>query len=131
MKNQASLFFRASLNFRTILVLGGALLFMLGASSVVQAQVGTASVRGTVMDPSGSAIAGAEVTILNGDTGFSRSMKSGGDGEYNFPDLPLGTYRIRVSHSGFKGSEQTRIALHVNDSLVLNVTMAMGAVSEM
>src|SRR5712691_9248825 len=73
---------------------------------------------------------GAEVTISNVDTGFSRSMKSGSDGEYNFPDLPLGTYKIRASHSGFKGSEQTGVVLHVNDSLVVNVSMAMGAVNE-
>ena len=130
MKNQASLL-SGVINFHTILALCCALLLMLAASSAVQAQVVTASVRGTVMDPSGSVIAGAEVTILNADTGFSRSVKSGSDGEYNFTDLPLGTYRIRVSHSGFKGSEQTGIVLHVNDSLVVNVTMAMGAVSEM
>ena len=66
---------------------------------------------------------GAHVTILNVDTGSSRSMKSGSDGEYNFPDLPLGNYKIRAAHSGFKGSEQTGIVLHVNDSLVVNVSM--------
>src|SRR5216683_1730287 len=130
MKKHASFSFNATVNFSLFLALSCALLLALGVPSALQAQVITASVRGTVMDPSGSVIAGAEVTISNVDTGFSRSAKSGSDGEYNFPDLPLGTYKIRASHSGFKGSEQTGVVLHVNDSLVVNVSMAMGAVNE-
>ncbi len=130
MKKHTSFSFNATVNFSLFLALCCALLLALCAPSTLQAQVITAAVRGTVMDPSGSVIAGAEVTISNVDTGFSRSMKSGSDGEYNFPDLPLGTYKIRASHSGFKGSEQTGVVLHVNDSLVVNVSMAMGAVNE-
>jgi len=45
-------------------------------------QVTTAAVRGAVIDEHGSALAGADVSITNVDTGFSRSTKSGADGEY-------------------------------------------------
>ena len=103
---------------------------VLCASLPANAQVVTAAVRGTVTDEQGAALAGAEVTITNVDTGFARSAKSGGDGEYNFPDLPLGTYKINVTHAGFKGETQTGIALHTNDSLVVNVSLKVGAVSE-
>ncbi len=130
MKNQASLLSGVDLNFRTILVFCCALLLMLGASRSVQAQVTTAALRGSVTDGQGAAISGAEVTITNVETGFTRTVTSGADGEYNFPDLPLGSYRLRVAHSGFKTGQQTGIILHANDSLVINVALNVGAVSE-
>jgi len=82
------------------------------------------------MDEQGAAIADADVTMTSSDTGFTRSMKSGADGQFNFPDLPLGSYNIHVTHSGFKGATQTGIVLHVNDSVVVNVSLKIGAVSE-
>src|SRR6266478_5231201 len=130
MKNQASLLSAISFNFHTILALCCALLLMLGASSAVQAQITTAALRGGVTDEQGAAIAGAEVTITNVDTGFTRTVTSAGDGEYNFPDLPLGTFKIRVTHSGFKASEQIGIVLHASDSLVFNSVLKLGSVSE-
>jgi len=106
------------------------LALVLCTSFDAHAQVITAAVRGTVTDPQGAAVAGADVSVTNVDTGFTRSAKSGTDGEYNFPDLPLGAYRIHVTHSGFKAATQTGIVLHVADSIVLNVKLEMGAVSE-
>src|SRR5258708_10317067 len=64
------------------------------------------SVRGTVTDEQGAAVPGAEVTISDPSTGFSRSGGTGSDGVYNFPDVPLGTFKIRVTHAVFKASEQ-------------------------
>src|SRR5207247_9622121 len=104
------------------------LALVLCASFDAHAQVTTAAVRGTMTDPQGAAVAGADVSITNVDTGFTRTVKSGTDGEYSFPDLPLGTYRIHVTHSGFKAATQTGIVLHDADSIVLNVKLEMGAV---
>lgn len=115
---------------RAIFSLLGALALILCASIAAHAQVITASVRGTVLDEQGAALAGADVTITNADTGYNRTAKSGTDGEYNFPDLPLGTYRLHVTHAGFKAETQTGIVLHVNDSLTINVQLKVGAVSE-
>ncbi|PYT55570.1 MAG: hypothetical protein DMG43_02690 [Acidobacteria bacterium] len=106
------------------------LALVLCTSFDAHAQVVTASVRGAVTDQQGAAVAGADVSITNEDTGYTRSMKTGSDGEYNFPDLPLGTYRIHVTHEGFKGETHTGLVLHVADSLVVNVGLKMGAVSE-
>jgi len=130
MKNQASRLSGVSFNFHTILALCCALLLMLGASTAVQAQVTTAALRGSVTDEQGAAIAGAEVTITNVATGFSRTVKSADDGEYNFPDLPLGSYKIRATHAGFKAAEQTGLTLHANDSLAVNIPLHVGAVTE-
>lgn len=106
------------------------LALLLAVPFAAHAQVTTAAVRGAVADEQGAALAGADVTITNVDTGFSRSVKSGPDGEYNFPDLPLGLFKIRATHTGFKTSEETGITLHANDSLVVNISMKVGAVSE-
>ena len=108
----------------------GVLALVLCTASGARAQVLTAAVRGTVTDEQGAAIAGAEVTITNVETSFSRTAITGSDGVYNFPDLPLGLYKIRATHAGFKNSEQTGITLHANDSLVVNVGLKVGAVSE-
>ena len=107
-----------------------AVVLLLVVPSAVRAQVIKASVRGTIMDDQGAAVADADVIITNVDTGYTRSMKSGSDGAYNFPDLPLGSYRIQAAHSGFKSATQTGIVLHVADSLAINVSLKVGAVSE-
>jgi Carboxypeptidase regulatory-like domain/TonB-dependent Receptor Plug Domain len=107
-----------------------ALLLILAIPTVTQAQLITAALRGTVTDPQGAAVAEAEVTIINVDTGFTRTVTASSDGTYNFPDLPLGSYKLRVSHPGFKASERTGIVLHVADSLVINVKLEVGAVTE-
>ena len=96
----------------------------------VYAQDVKGSVRGLVTDEQGAAVAGAEVTISDSSTGFSRSTTTGSDGVYNFPDLPLGTFKIRVTHAGFKASEQVGITVHASDSLVFNVTLSLGSISE-
>src|ERR1700740_957909 len=101
MKNQAS-FSNANSRSQALLSLLCLLLVMLALPFAAHAQDITAAVRGTVTDEQGADIAGAEVAAISADTGFSRSAMTGTDGVYNFPDLPLGNYKIRVSHSGFK-----------------------------
>src|SRR4030095_7933435 len=88
------------------------------------------AVRGTVTDVQGAAVAGAEVTVSDPSTAFSRTTTTGSDGVYNFPDLPLGSFRIRVTHAGFKASEQPGIDVHATDRLVFNFALEVGAVSE-
>jgi hypothetical protein len=99
-------------------------------SSPGNAQDITAAVRGTVIDEGGATVAGAEVTVTDQDTGSSRTVTTGTDGVYNFPDLPLGSYNMRASHAGFKVEERTGIVLHVADSRVINFSLKVGTVSE-
>jgi hypothetical protein len=88
------------------------------------------SVRGTVTDEQGAAVPGAEVTVSDDSTGFSRSATTGSDGVYNFPDLPLGTFKIRATHAGFKTSEKVGVTVHASDSLVFNIALVVGTISE-
>jgi len=87
------------------------------------------AIRGIVTDEQGAAVAGAEVTISDA-TGFSLTATTGDGGLYNFPKLPLGTFKLRVTHAGFKAYEQVGIELHASDSLAFNIALKVGAVSE-
>ena len=88
-----------------------------------------AQVDGQVMDPSGSAVANAHVTITQTDTGASRSTVSDTMGHYTFPELPIGPYRLEASAPGFQSYRQTGIELHVGTNVQQNITMQIGAVS--
>ena len=68
----------------------------------VLAQKITATIRGTVTDPSGSVIPGAKVTVKNEDTGLTRVSEANSEGIYSFAELPVGTYRIEVESAGFR-----------------------------
>lgn len=101
-----------------------------GLAPAAFAQNVTGSVRGSVTDEQGGSVAGAQVDVTNADASFSRTVTTASDGAYNFPDLPLGSYKLRVSHPGFKAWEETGIVLHVADSRVFNVALKVGAVTE-
>ena len=115
---------------RLMVSLLGVVALILCTSLSARAQVTTAAIRGTVSDEQGGAVAGAEVTATNVATNYSRTVTTASDGAYNFSDLPLGSYKLRVSHAGFKASEETGIVLHVADSLVFNISLKVGAISE-
>lgn len=91
---------------------------------------GTASIQGAVSDSTGAAIAGASVSIMNVATQVQKSTKSGSNGLYGFPNLPIGTYTLRVSEAGFQTYSQTNVILEVGSSIAVNVRMAVGAASE-
>ncbi|HXH66835.1 MAG TPA: TonB-dependent receptor, partial [Candidatus Limnocylindrales bacterium] len=76
------------------------------------------------------ALAGAEVTLTNVDTGSQQTQKTGTEGIYVFPSLPLGRYTLRVTKEGFKGFEAKDIVLHVADSLTIDARLDVGAKSE-
>ncbi len=90
----------------------------------------TASISGTVSDASGAIVSGATVTATNVDTGISISHPTNNQGFYSFQELPLGNYAIEVSHTGFKEYRKTGIVLQVNDALVIDVALQVGATSE-
>src|SRR5689334_13668242 len=75
----------------------------------------TATVVGTVTDPSGAAVANATVSITHAETGRVYHLTSNTDGQYVAPDLPIGHYSIKVEASGFAAAEQKAIVLQVGD----------------
>ena len=91
---------------------------------------GTAQISGTVHDPSGSAVPGAQVKAIKTDTDLTRTVETGADGSYILPNLPVGPYRLEISKDGFSTSVQSGIVLQVASSPTVEVTMQLGAVSQ-
>jgi hypothetical protein len=90
----------------------------------------SASISGTVTDPSGAVVAGASVTATNVETGVATTLTTNTQGYYSFQSLPLGNYTISVQQSGFKGYAQTGLVLDVNSALVIDVQLQVGATTE-
>jgi Carboxypeptidase regulatory-like domain len=90
----------------------------------------TASISGTVTDPSGAAIVGAAVTATNAETGVAIKQQTNGQGFFSFQSLPLGKYSITVEQKGFKAHRQTDLVLDVNSALVVDVTLQLGNTTE-
>ena len=88
-------------------------------------------IRGTVTDPSGAVIAGAEVTATNVDTGTSKSVRSRSDGSFEFLQLAApATYEVTVAQTGFSTFEAQNIHLELNQIYVLNLTLQVGTVNQ-
>ncbi|MGA8491444.1 MAG: carboxypeptidase regulatory-like domain-containing protein [Terriglobales bacterium] len=89
----------------------------------------TASITGTVTDPSAAAIPGAEVTLISAERGINRTTTTNGSGDYLFDSLPIGSYDLTVSDSGFKKYDVKGIILRVAEKTRVNVVLEVGAVN--
>jgi len=90
----------------------------------------TASISGTVTDPSKAVVIGATVTATSVETGVSTTQTTNGQGFYSFQALPLGTYTLDVQQAGFKAYRQTGLVVDVSSALVVDVSLQVGAASE-
>jgi len=90
----------------------------------------TSSLRGTVTDPSGSAVAGAMVVLANAESKTERTATTGSQGVYQFLFLPPGTYTLTVGATGFSRYEQTGLELLVNTPATANVQLKIGQATE-
>jgi hypothetical protein len=90
----------------------------------------TGSILGVVRDPSQAVVKGARVTITNTQTNLSQSMLTADDGSYRFLAMPVGTYRLNCTMTGFQQFNTTDIVLKVNDELRIDVSLTVGSVNE-
>jgi hypothetical protein len=95
------------------------------------AQSTNGTVSGIVLDPSGKPIPGADIEIVNDATGGRYPGRTNAEGIYAMPNLPPGSYRIQVSHIGFKTLIKPDIVLTVQDALAINFTLPIGALSDL
>jgi hypothetical protein len=89
-----------------------------------------ATVRGSVTDSTGAILSGVKVTATNTQTGVTTTTTSGNSGQYEFLQLPVGSYSISASRQGFKTFKSTAFTLAVNQIYDLPVSMQVGEVSE-
>src|SRR5215469_16883133 len=86
----------------------------------------SAALEGTVSDPNGSAVAGAKVLARNQATGVETQTVADNAGQYLFPSLPIGLYRVEFSQSGFETVAFTDLKLEVATILTKNVALKLG-----
>src|SRR6266403_300593 len=107
------------------------LAIILGVSSAPLAgQAVNATVLGTVSDSTGAAVANAKVTITETNTNISRSTQTNDSGNYVFPDLPPGTYRVTAEQTGFKRASRAGIDVVVNTTSRIDLDLQAGDVTE-
>src|SRR5262245_55750745 len=95
------------------------------------AQEGTSTLRGTVVDQSGSVVPGATVSVANQATGLNRrSVPTNSNGEYVITSLIPGAYRITVEAQGFKKAMQENVVLAVGETRELKIALEAGGVNE-
>lgn len=87
---------------------------------------GTASVSGTVTDPTGAIVASASITLTNTERGTTRTTTTDQTGLYSLPNVPVGAYNLKVVANGFQTSVRSGV-LEVGNALTLNVTLTVGA----
>jgi len=116
---------------RTLRILVGAYLVWLLAAAPGWCQaVASSQVSGVVKDSSGAVLPGVEVQITKTDTGMTRTVSSGADGSFVFPNLPVGPYQLKATLQGFSTYVQDGIVLQVNTNPTIDVAMAVGNVGE-
>src|ERR1700726_4566229 len=86
-------------------------------------QRNTAAISGTTTDPTGAVIPAAQVTAIQTSTGTTTRTQSNESGFYQLPNLPIGTYSLRVEHSGFQAYVQDGIVLQVDQAATINVIL--------
>jgi Carboxypeptidase regulatory-like domain len=104
--------------------------FFVVCTSLAFSQTSSTSVRGTVSDPSGSAVQGATVVLANAESKTARTATTGAEGEYQFLFVPPGTYTLTVTAAGFSRYQQTDLQLLVNTPATENVRLKIGQATE-
>jgi hypothetical protein len=113
-----------------VFLLALALLCAFVAAPLAHADNLYASIRGTVTDPSGAVVPDAKVSATNVATGISFSATSSKDGLFEFVQVPIGDYNVKVEKAGFKAFTEGHIHLDINQVFALKVAMEVGAVSD-
>ena len=120
MKNGRSVFSAARM---LLLVMGIAM-----TSGIVRAQ--TASINGTVTDPSGALVPGATVTAVNEATNGARTAETGSTGTYSLSSLAPGTYDISIEKGGLKTVKFAAVTLTVDQALTLDAKLEISVASQ-
>ena len=103
--------------------------FVLAATSLM-AQTFRGTILGTVTDPSGAVVPGAKVVVRNVATGLERTTQTSADGSYSVPELPIGTYTVTVTQSGFQTSVTSGVVVDVASERRVDAELKTGQVSQ-
>jgi hypothetical protein len=94
------------------------------------AQQTTASISGTVKDPTGAVLPQASVTVTDASTGAVDKTVADAAGVYTFPSLPVGTYTISAAQTGFTTANLSGITLQVYQKAVVDIVLHIGGTAQ-
>jgi hypothetical protein len=97
-------------------------------SGMLQAQVDTGQVLGTVVDQQGAAIAGAHIRLTSADNEVALTQQSDARGGYQFASIKIGKYTLTADAPGFGKVTQTDVIVNIQQSVVANLTLMPGNV---
>jgi hypothetical protein len=104
---------------------------LLSLSSVKQLSAQTfGNISGHVADPTGAVIPDATVTLTNVGTAAKRTTVTTQAGDYTFTAVPVGVYNIQATHAGFKSATSNNVPLQIQQSMRLDFTLEVGAVTD-
>jgi hypothetical protein len=107
-----------------------AFVFVLLASAKVFAQSYQGEVRGLVVDPNKSIVVGATVTLVDEAKNVSRTTVSDGAGQYVFTQVDPAKYAVQVESAGFKAFRRTEVVVGTQQSVTVDISLAVGDTSE-
>ena len=94
------------------------------------AQVTTSRLEGTVTDPQGAMVPGAEIQVINPETGLVLRQVSNERGYWVIPSLPTATYQVTVTKKGFKKATVDRVKIDAGVPATVNVALVLGEMSQ-
>lgn len=107
-----------------------AVLVCLGVTARSYAQsASSATILGNVIDPAGRTVPNVKVVARNVDTGLERETLTTSEGLYVIPNLPPGTYNVRVEASGFAKAEAKGVTIQIGDQRGVNFKLALASVT--
>src|SRR5579862_2618854 len=107
-----------------------ACILFLCAGSIAFAQAGRGSISGTITDPGGALIPGAQVVLLNPATGVTQHTVASSAGLYTFISLNPGAYRVTASQTGFASVAIDNITVSVDQVTEVNLALRVGVATE-
>lgn len=107
-----------------------ALVLSLALYQPAQAQVLYGSIVGTVEDPTGAVVPGANVAVTNTETGATREVKADEQGRYNVVSLLAGNYNVAISAAGFRTLTRTGVSVTINSVTRVEARLEVGQISD-
>src|SRR5215468_11217951 len=105
-------------------------LLFISAANTALAQFDSATVLGTIRDSNGAALTGATITLKNIATGIAVTTLSDANGDFQFPNVRIGSYRVSAELQNFSTAVAENVNVTVNARQRVDLTMQPGAVTE-
>ena len=108
-----------------------AILFLLAVSSTaLMAQFDTGSITGLVKDATGSAVPGANMTLVDASTGINITTRTNEAGVYEFPNVRVGSYKVTAEKAGFSLAAAGGVVVSVSTRTRVDLNLTVGEVTQ-